>query len=206
MVKPVLCWDTCVYISLLTGENRTPEEMKKLYEIEHMVNDGRAVVFTSTVTMVEVLACRLTPEQATKFKGLVGNPDTPFMPVDTRVAELAHDIRSFYDGKMSVPDAIHLATAIHFEAAAFHTYDGCSVRKRPGDLLRLAQPVAGKYKMPITVPEVPKTEEEAPPPLLVPAGLFSATGLPLPAITEAQKTEGIPSEKEEAAQKTERAE
>jgi predicted nucleic acid-binding protein len=157
------CWDSCTYISLLTGEKRTAEEMKKLHGIEQMVNEGRAVVFTSTVTMVEVLACKMTPEQAKKFKGLIGNPDTPFMPVDTKVAELAHEIRSFYDGKVSVPDAIHLATAIHFEAAAFHTYDGCSTRKRPGDLLRLEQPIAGKYAMPITFPEVPRKEKEEPP-------------------------------------------
>lgn len=113
-----VCWDSCAYISLLTGENRSLAEMKSLYEIEHMVNQGRAVVFTSTVTMVEVLESHLTPEQATKFKGLIGNPDTPFVPLDTKLAELAHEIRSFYLGKLSVPDAIQLATAIHYEAVA----------------------------------------------------------------------------------------
>lgn len=163
--KPQLCWDACAYISLLTGENRTPEEMKKLRAIEQMVSSGRAVVFTSTIALVEVLASKLTPEQATKFKGLLGNPDTPFQPVDTRVAELAHEIRNFYDGKVAVPDAIYLATAIHYEATALHTYDGCSARKRPGDLLHLPQPIAGKYRLTITVPEVPvepPREPEAP--------------------------------------------
>jgi predicted nucleic acid-binding protein len=137
--------------------------MKSLYQIESMVNQGRAVVFTSTVAIVEVLACHLTPEQAAKFKGLIGNPDTPFLSLDTKVAELAHEIRNYYSGKISTPDAIYLATAIHYEATAFHTYDGTSHRKRPGDLLRLPQPIAGKYKLPITIPEVPV---EPPPPLL----------------------------------------
>jgi predicted nucleic acid-binding protein len=161
--KPHLCWDSCVYISLLTGENRTPEEMKNLYAIENLVNQGRAVAFSSTVALVEVLECHLTPEQVAKFKGLIGNPDTPFLPVDTKVAELAHEIRSYYKGAISAPDAIFLATAIHYEATAFHTYDGTSKRKREGDLLRLTQPIAGKYRMPITVPEIPV---EPPPELL----------------------------------------
>ncbi len=129
--------------------------MKKLYEIENIVNQGRAIIFSSTVAIVEVLACHLTADQAAKFKGLIANPDTPFLSVDTRVAELAHEIRSYYAGKVSTPDAIFVATAIHYEAIALHTYDGCGKRKREGDLLGLKQPIAGKYKMPITVPEVP---------------------------------------------------
>lgn len=158
--KPKICWDSCVYISLLTGENRKPEEMKKLYAIEQMVNEGRAVVFTSTVTMVEVLDCKLTDEQATKFKGLIGNPDTPFVNVDTRVAQLASEIRSYYKGKISTPDAIQLATAIHFEATAFQTYDGSGQKSKSFDLLRLKQPIAGKHKIIISVPEVPIEKPE----------------------------------------------
>jgi predicted nucleic acid-binding protein len=157
--KPKICWDSCVYISLLTGENRKSEEMKKLYAIEQMITDGRAVVFSSTVTIVEVLDCKLTDEQAEKFRSLIGNPDTPFLNVDTRVAKLASEIRSFYKGKLSTPDAIQLATAIHFEATAFQTYDGSGKRGRPSDLLKLGKVIAGKHKISISVPEIP--EEEA---------------------------------------------
>jgi predicted nucleic acid-binding protein len=193
--KNRVCWDSCAFISLLTGENRTPEEMKKLYEIENMVNQGRCVVFTSTVAIVEVLDCHLTPEQAVKFKGLIGNPDTPFLSVDTRVAQLAHDIRSFYAGKISTPDSIFLATAIHYEAAAFHTYDGSSKRRREGDLLRLPQPIAGKYKMPITLPEVPV---EPPPELLRAAFETEAIEEPEPLLLgiDAPQEQGAQSEPE----------
>jgi hypothetical protein len=182
--KPILCWDSCVYISLLTGENRTPEEMKKLYAIEHMVNESRAVVFSTAVTIVEVLDCKLTAEQATKFKNLIGNPDTPFQQVDTRVAKLASEIRSFYKGKMSTPDAIQLATAIHFDADAFQTYDGSGKKSKSSDLLQLQQPIAGKYNIPITVPEIPPEQPKEVPigdamqPSLL-AGT-SAIGVPLP--------------------------
>lgn len=179
--KCKVCWDSCAYISLLTGENRTLEEMKKLYEIEHMANQGKAIIFTSSVTMVEVLECKLTADQAAKFKGLIGNPDTPFVPLDTKLADLAHEIRNFYAGKISVPDAIQLATAIKYEAVALHTYDGCSKKKRPGDLLRLTQPIAGKYAIPITIPQIPKDDknEPPPPPLVAAAAAAEAqSGLP----------------------------
>jgi predicted nucleic acid-binding protein len=158
--KPKICWDSCVYISLLTGENRTPAEMKCLYEVENLANQGRAVIFASVITLVEVLECKLTPEQAAKFQGLVANPDTPFMQVDTKVAALAHEIRSYYEGRVSTPDAIHLATAIHFEATALQTYDGCR-KKKHHDLLMLDQPIAGKYMIPITIPQIPQLEVEA---------------------------------------------
>lgn len=169
--KPKLCWDSCAFISLLTGERRTEAEMKGLYQIEHMVNEGRAIVFTSTVTIVEVLECDLTQEQIAKFKGLFANPDVAFVSVDTRVAALAQEIRSYYKSvlpkTLTTPDSIHLATAIHFEATAFQTFDGCSVRKHPDDLLRLAQPIAGKYEMPITIPGTPHEAKspETPPPM-----------------------------------------
>jgi predicted nucleic acid-binding protein len=47
---------------------------------------------------------------------MIGNPDTPFLAVDTRVAKLAREIRDYYAGKILVPDCIQLATAIHYEA------------------------------------------------------------------------------------------
>lgn len=171
--KPRVCWDSCVYISLLTGVNRTPQEMKALYEIEHLANEEKVIIFTSVVTIVEVLECKLTAEQAAKFKGLIANPMTPFQQVDTRLAELAHTIRSFYEGKISTPDAIHLATAIQYGATSFQTYDGCGKRKK-GDLLKLQQPIANEFDIPITLPQVPPVvqpeKDERDMPLLKAAG------------------------------------
>lgn len=50
---------------------------------------------------------------------------------DPRISNLASEIRDYYerqkqiDGKpgLSVPDAIHLATAIQYEVNEFHTFD-----------------------------------------------------------------------------------
>ncbi|EDN68925.1 hypothetical protein BGP_4208 [Beggiatoa sp. PS] len=46
--------------------------------------------------------------------------------VDKRIASLAHDIRNFYQQNktnainIKTPDAIHLASAIHYQADQFH--------------------------------------------------------------------------------------
>jgi hypothetical protein len=69
---------------------------------------------------------------------------------DTKVAALAHDLRDHYakvapasGGKtLSVPDAIHLATAIHHRANEFHTFDNDGSSKSLG-LLPLSGNVGG---------------------------------------------------------------
>lgn len=155
--KHKFCWDACVYISLLTSEGRTPEEMKGLYQVETDFNEGRVVVFTSAISLIEVLECKVKPEQAEKFKNFLKRPDAPLMQVDHKIIELAHKIRNWYrvnqNIEIVVPDAIHLATAIHYDATAFHTFDGCSKRKREGDLLRLTKPIAGEYDLEIMTPQ-----------------------------------------------------
>jgi hypothetical protein len=66
--------------------------------------------------------------------------------MDIRVAELAHDLRNHYaelGGRMlSTPDAIHLATAIHYRADEFHTFDSGSSTKSLG-LIPLSGNVGG---------------------------------------------------------------
>ena len=50
------CWDSCVFISLLTGQGRTREDLDNLRKIENLVDDGEVVIFTPAITLVEVLA------------------------------------------------------------------------------------------------------------------------------------------------------
>jgi len=60
--------------------------------------------------------------------------------------------------KIPVPDSIHLATAIQYKATALHTYDGSGKRKRPNDLMQLANPIIEKYALKVTRPEPPPPE------------------------------------------------
>ncbi len=79
--------------------------------------------------------------------------------MDTKIAGLAHDLRDYYaanaaahSGKiLSTPDAIHLATAIHYRVDEFHTFDNDGDAKHLG-LLPLSGNVGG-HRLKICKPE-----------------------------------------------------
>lgn len=160
--NPTYCWDACVFISLLSGTDRTPEELAKLQDVERLSDNGGCNIVTAAITLVEVLSAQMTPEKEELFQALLQRSNVTPVSVTRGIAITAREIRDYYHAKgikMAVPDSIHLATAIHYDAT-LHTYDGCGVRKRPSDLLRLAQPIIEKYKVKICIPEPP------PPPVL----------------------------------------
>jgi predicted nucleic acid-binding protein len=163
--KLSLFWDTCAYIALISEEERPPEEIKKLFEVEQFIISGRATVFTSVITLVEILDMHfLTEEQRSKFALLLNNRDTVFMPIDSRVGVLARDIRDYYHRqkiKILVPDSIQLAAAIYYEADVLHTYDGCGKTYKRTDLLRLPRPILGnpEFDIEITIPQIPTVTE-----------------------------------------------
>jgi predicted nucleic acid-binding protein len=159
------CWDACVFISLLTAAGRTNEEMENLRAIEAMVDNGEIVIFTPSITLIEVLACKLTPDQESLFQAILRRSNVEVMSVSLRVAETAREIRNHYisnGAEMAVPDAIHLATAIHYSATALHTFDGGGKTRKKTDLLKLTNPIIGKYHLDIRKPEPPPSEKADP--------------------------------------------
>lgn len=155
---PLYCWDSCVFISLLTGEDRTNAELSNLRAVEKLSDDGGCRIITASITLVEVLACKLTTDQEDLFQALLERSNVSAVSVTPRIAVRAREIRDYYQFrnlKMAVPDSIHLATAVHLKADALHTFDGCGPRQRPTDLLRLALPLIEKYPLAVTRPEPP---------------------------------------------------
>lgn len=154
-------WDSCVFISVLTEQGRTPEEMTELRKLERLSDDGHIVIFTAAITLVEVLACKMTEEQETTFTRLLRRTNVYPVSVTMRIAEKAREIRNYYrlQGKeIAVPDSIHLATAIHYNATALHTYDGCGKRPKSTDLLKLATPIIEKHHLLVCKPQAPEDE------------------------------------------------
>lgn len=157
---PIYCWDACVFISLLT-KDRTAEELEKLCALEQLSDNGGCVIYTAAITIVEVLASKLTPEQEEMFQSLLQRSNVTAVSVTPRIAVRAREIRDYYQTrgiKIAVPDSIHLATAIHYKATALHTYDGGGSRKRQCDLMQLATPLIEKYPLNVMKPEPPATE------------------------------------------------
>ena len=74
--------------------------------------------------------------------------------------DLASEIRAFHRKSTAksalknirVPDAIHLASAIHYEATEFHTFDGKKPDGNVGKLLTLNGNVAG-HNLKICAPQ-----------------------------------------------------
>lgn len=156
------CWDSCVFISLLTGVGRTPEEMGKLRQLESLADVGTITIFTPSITLIEVLACKLSDEQEANFKELLQRSNVLPVSVTVRIAERAREIRNHYrinGHELAVADSIHLATALIYSATALHTYDGCGKRPKHTDLLKLDTPLIGKYPITICRPEPPPQDQ-----------------------------------------------
>jgi hypothetical protein len=149
-------WDSCVFLAWIKRETCWPEDVTR--GIEQVVEQWRAkqaVIVTSAITMLEVISSMMTKDHKDAFTKLFSDPYLQMIDVDRRIAGKASAIRSFYDTRafkpdgsitgsvMSMGDAIHLATAVHFDVHEFQTLDGAGARKRRIDLLGLNGNVAG---------------------------------------------------------------
>ncbi len=122
--NPLYYWDTCMFLAWLKDEERKSGEMDGLREVIDRSKKRDCRLMTSVLTSVEVLQAKIPAGVDAMFSGLLKRMAR--VGVDTKVAQLAHDIRNYYakDGKsLKTPDAIHLATAILHRANEFHTFD-----------------------------------------------------------------------------------
>jgi predicted nucleic acid-binding protein len=180
--KHTYYWDSCVFISLVTREGRTDVDMATLRQLESLLEIQAITIFTSAITRVEVLEFR-KPEEEEIAQALLKR--SVVASVNSKIVDIAREIRGYYRNEgteILLPDAIHLASAIYYNATSLHTYDGCSKRPRKTDLLRLPNPIAGKYGIRICVPEVPDEflpKEKIPEPAFAvetPGDLFGLLG------------------------------
>lgn len=139
--NPKYYWDSWAFIRWLKGSG-SPNEIEGLSNIVKAVEEARATLFTSALTTNEVLDGQMTEKQKESFKKLFQQKNVVVVDITNRVLEKSKSIRE-WNGKISTPDAIHLATAILYEADEFDTNDGGGKRKRPGDLIPLSGKVAG---------------------------------------------------------------
>ena len=145
-------WDSCAFIIWL-DEKGDQLVVDGLAQIVNEIESGQADLFTSAITRTEVLRGKMTSEQRDRFSRLFQRRNVIAVDVTGRVLDISEKIRE-WNLKISVPDALHLATAILYEADEFHTTDGSGKRKRAGDLLPLDGNVAG-HKLKICVPKAP---------------------------------------------------
>lgn len=148
------------WIAWITNEKRKdPSEMDGLAEVVEMVERGSAVLITSVLWRAEVLDLNMSKSQRQKLEQIFDGRSFIELSIDGRILDLAAEIRTVQraskkkDGLKNIrtPDAIHLATAIHYEATEFHTFDGKRSGANVGGLLNLDGNVAG-HRLKICVP------------------------------------------------------
>lgn len=53
--KAKYCWDSCVFIAILSDERRAEDELVALHDVVDAVDRGSAIMVTSTVIQAEAL-------------------------------------------------------------------------------------------------------------------------------------------------------
>ena len=123
---PIVYWDSCTFISWLDGGiGRTAEEMSGLNSVATEINRGNLRLIASTLTRVETLDLA-ADDRVERFAKFLTRRKSKAVVVDNPVAEKAGEIRTQCrrrNIKLSAEDAVHLATAIVYEASVFHTFD-----------------------------------------------------------------------------------
>lgn len=159
--KPQFYWDTAPLIAWITDEKRTdPAEMAGLAEVVDMVDRGKAVLMISVLWRAEIFDSSLSAAQKKRLEAVFDGRRIIELAIDSRVMKLTSEIRSFHSTSkkkdvmknIKVPDAIHLASAILYEATEFHTFDGARSGANKGGLLTLDGNVGG-HRLRICTPK-----------------------------------------------------
>lgn len=114
--------DTPVFIYLL---QRHKQYLNSAREIMHAVQSGEYVGVFSCIGVIEILTGpkkRGRYELAAQYREMITHfPNLIIRGVTESIVEGASDLRARYG--IATPDAIHLATAIDFDAEIFFTND-----------------------------------------------------------------------------------
>lgn len=158
--NPLYYIDTSVWLAWLQDEKRKPWEMEGVREIASQIHKNEVRIIMSVLTKTEVLRSTLSPEAIEKWEGVLRRKNLEVTMTDDRVWNLASGIRDYYQERrerdrlptVTTPDAVHLATAILYEADVFYTFDENDDPGKRRALIPLSCQVAGEYNLVIKKP------------------------------------------------------
>ena len=101
-------------------------------------------IWTSAFNYLEVIKAKnddgdpIPVDQSdAQVDAMFGQPHVQMVQLDQIVAKLARDLRRIHGANgMGRPDAIHLATAMHYNLDEFHTWDGQHLLPSDGQIFR----------------------------------------------------------------------
>ncbi len=113
-------WDADCFVSRLTGD---PDRAPVLNAIIDAARAGQVRIYSSSLVLVEVLEAEATypTEVEAAIQRFFRSRFVPLVAVDQVVARIARDLRRKHG--LRVPDAVHLASAIHAGVSELRTYD-----------------------------------------------------------------------------------
>ena len=119
----LLCWDSSVLISWLRGDEGD-DRTRSIRSVVSRIEAGDYKVAVSSLLYVEVLERTMPRYAIERFNRFMQNREMiEILAVDIRIAQKAQIIRNRGVHAISVPDAVHVATAIVSKAKIFHAFD-----------------------------------------------------------------------------------
>ena len=127
MARHKYCWDSCVFIAILTGEQRAPSELEALRDVMDLFDRGEAVVVTSALLEAEVLDAVGDHGVRQRLEELLRRSNFVVQDVTRALRQRAAGIRQSLRARairLETPDATFIATALIHGCTALQTYDG----------------------------------------------------------------------------------
>ena len=136
--------------------------MDGVNDVAQNIHKNHVTLITSVISKAEILESTLDSVARQKLDAIFKRRNVVSVAADDRVMKLAHAIRDYYqqqkpsDGLPTVttPDAIHLATAIHYEASELQTFDEKNIPGKRRALIPLSGNVAG-HNLLVRKPPIP---------------------------------------------------
>ena len=150
---PKFYWDTCAWLGFLNGDADKKRELQIVYG---NARNGQCQLWTSTLSLVETrrlaeekdLPRPLSEENSKKIEAIFKQPFVYTIPLAVDIADRARGIIRTVSTIKKWQDAVHLASALRWNADVMHTYDH-------DDLLRLnlIYECRNGQKLPIVYPD-----------------------------------------------------
>lgn len=154
-------WDACVFISYIKKEERSNKfESYGVQDLAGRILNGELLLMTSSLTYAEVLIGADDDGARNKFADLFSKSNVmPPIPTDDKIWMLTNQLRNYYRKlgddypTLSLPDAVHIATALIYKAEILYTFDEkCIKNKRRGITSLNGNILDGKYDLKIEKP------------------------------------------------------